>query len=141
MALSKQKTVFVDTGAFYARYVTNDEHHKKSQILWKQLADQKLRPVTSNLVLSELITLLAYRFGSPNALIAAREVYSSNVLNIISVTRDVELKALDWLEKFSDQKFSFTDAASFACMSMQKIRMGFSFDRHFTVAGFELLGG
>lgn len=139
VAAFKSKTVFVDTGAFYARYVASDDHHKKSLPLWELVANQKFKVVTSNLVLSELITLLTYRFGTKHALIAARELYASNLLNICLVTRELEIAALDWLEDFSDQKFSFTDAVSFALMTSLKIKTGFSFDRHFSVAGFELL--
>lgn len=132
----KQK-VFIDTGAFYAKYVANDQYHKMALALWKTASDSRYNCVTTNFILSELITLMVYRFGTKNALMAAREIYSSNFIEIISISRDIEINALDWLDRYSDQKFSMTDATSFAVMKAAQIKKAFTFDRHFETAGFE----
>lgn len=44
-----------------------------------------------------------------------------------------------WLERFSDQRFSLTDAVSFEVMRRERIETAFAFDRDFVTAGFELL--
>lgn len=131
------KTVFIDTGAFYARYVVSDNHHDAAVKKWRTVGESFSAAMTTNLVVCETVTLLAYRFGSGKALIAAREIYASHFVTVESVTRAVELEALDWLEKFADQKFSMTDAVSFAIMHAKGIKRAFSFDRHFRIAGFE----
>ncbi len=84
-----------------------------------------------------MISLLVYRFGSKAALQAAREIYTSHAIQIIPITLELELKGLDWLERYLDQDFSMTDATSFALMEARKIRTAFTFDHHFEIAGFE----
>jgi hypothetical protein len=42
------------------------------------------------------------------------------------------------LEKFSDQKLSFTDCLSFSLMRREGIPSVFGFDHHFALAGYEL---
>jgi len=46
-------------------------------------------------------------------------------------------EARTYLDKFSDQRISFTDATSFSLMRRHNIRKVFGFDRHFAMAGFE----
>lgn len=129
--------LFIDTGAFYARYVVRDDRYGEAVDLWKKVEEQKIRCVTTNFVLSELITLLVYRFGNAKALQAAREIYASHIIQISPVTLDLELKALEWLERFSDQKFSMTDAVSFALMEQEGLKEAFTFDGDFEIAGFQ----
>lgn len=49
-----------------------------------------------------------------------------------------ELEAVPLLEKYADQKVSFTDCVSFVLMRRQGIERAFSFDKHFPAAGFRL---
>lgn len=130
--------LFIDTGAFYAKYVARDAHHEKALALWGQIKEKGMRCVTTNFVLAELVSLLVYRFGAKASLIAAREIYASSAIQIIPITLEIEMKALEWLERFSDQKFSMADATSFAIMEQEKITTAFSFDADFTIAKFEL---
>lgn len=44
-----------------------------------------------------------------------------------------------WLVRFQDQPFSLVDAVSFEVMRAEGVRSAFAFDRHFEIAGFELL--
>ena len=44
------------------------------------------------------------------------------------------------MARFSDQAFSLVDAVSFEVMRRNKVTHAFAFDRHFAIAGFELLG-
>lgn len=130
------KRIFIDTGAFYARYVAKDDHHRAAIAAWDKVRRDRIKCLTSNFVLSEFITLVAYRFGTPSALKAGREVYASQAIEVECVTADLEHSGLNWMERFSDQAFSMTDAVSFACMVKQKISVAFTFDHHFDVAGF-----
>ncbi len=129
--------LFIDTGAFYAKYVARDAYHEESQTLWDKVRTEGWKCVTTNFVVSELISLLVYRFGISQALQAGREIYASHALEIFPSTLEIEIKALEWLERFSDQDFSMTDACSFALMSERQIKVVFSFDKHFEIAGFQ----
>lgn len=130
-------SLFIDTGAFYARYVAQDEYHQEARQLWDRVQKEGILCLTTNLVLVELISLFVYRFGTKRALQAAREIYSSQIIEILSVTTHLELAALEWLDRFSDQKFSMTDAVSFAVMADLNLKQAFAFDHHFEIAGFQ----
>lgn len=131
-----RNSLFIDTGAFYARYVARDEHHAEAMSRWQAIQRDALPCVTSNFVVAELTTLFVYRFGAERALRATREIYGSQVLRIVPLTLEIELKALDWIERFQGQEFSMTDATSFALMSEQNLKTAFTFDQHFDIAGF-----
>ena len=131
--------IFVDTGAFLARYVANDQHHQLAVALWDRLRRTGSRLFTSNFVLDELFTLLGRRVGYSFAADRAQGIYASKRLSIMRPNLDEELEALKLFEKYADQKVSFTDCVSFALMSRARIPTVFGFDRHFRLAGFELL--
>jgi predicted nucleic acid-binding protein len=55
--------IFIDTGAFLARYLSNDQHHRSALVVWEKLASNHENCVTSNFVLDETFTLLGRRAG------------------------------------------------------------------------------
>jgi len=57
--------IFVDTGAFLARYLARDQHHAFARKAWQQLPSRPWRVLTSNFVLDETFTLLA-RWATPD---------------------------------------------------------------------------
>ncbi len=131
--------LFVDTGAFYARYVAGDQYHQEAHTLWEKVRQEKLACLTSNFVLAELVTLIAYCFGSSQALTTAREIYDSGAIEIYRPTLENEMRGLDFIARFSDQRISMTDAVSFAVMEKQDLTTAFTFDHHFEIAGFKRL--
>jgi predicted nucleic acid-binding protein len=128
---------FIDTGAFLARYLANDQHHKAATALWNKIRVTRERCVTSNFVLDETLTLLARRASYAFAAEKGRIIYASNALEILRPDSLTELAALEWFEKFADQEISFTDCVSFALMREADIQTAFSFDSHFERAGFK----
>lgn len=130
--------IFIDTGAFLARYIARDQYHKVSIEHWRRLQKDQRRCFTSNFVLDETITLLARRTSYEFAAERARNLYDSTSLSIIRPDESEELAALQLFQKYADQNVSFTDCVSFVLMNRQNIKSAFSFDRHFTIAGFEV---
>jgi uncharacterized protein len=53
--------IFVDTSAFLARYLTNDQHHRAALAIWRDLERPEARLYTSSFVLDETLTLLGRR--------------------------------------------------------------------------------
>ena len=45
----------------------------------------------------------------------------------------------DWLERYDDHDFSFTDAVSFAAVTERGIAGALTLDRHFAAAGFRIV--
>ena len=130
--------IFIDTGVFLARYLSRDQYHKKSLLIWKKLASSKHQSFTSNYVLDELFTLLGrkadYNFAAEQASI----ILASAHLNILRPNIDIEKTALEFFKKYADQKIRYTDCISFALMKQRHITQAFSFDHHFEMAGFRL---
>jgi predicted nucleic acid-binding protein len=57
--------IFIDTGAFLARFVERDQFHKRALAVWRRLEKRHDRCFTSNFVLDETFTLLARRTSYP----------------------------------------------------------------------------
>ncbi|MGC8491097.1 MAG: type II toxin-antitoxin system VapC family toxin [Syntrophobacteraceae bacterium] len=131
--------IFIDTGAFLARYLGNDQYHQSSVVIWDKLAADGEKCVTSNFVLNETFTLLGRRAGYGFAVERARSIYASRVLTICRPEKKDEIDALRFFVKYADQRVSFTDCTSFALMEREKITSVFTFDRHFEFAGFHVI--
>ncbi len=129
--------IFIDTGAFIARYLSKDQYHRIALQTWRLLEDQKPRIFTSNFILDELATLLGRRADYQFAALRLKSIYSSASINIWRPDTDNELQALKWFTKYADQKVSFTDCLLFTMMSNAKIQKVFTFDKYFDLAGFE----
>jgi predicted nucleic acid-binding protein len=130
--------IFVDTGALLARHVKTDQHHRKALSVWSDLGGGHLpRLFTSNLVLSESLTLISRRAGQLFAAEVGHSLFTSSRLEILRPTAADELNALVIFRKFADQNVSFADCVSFVLMRSHRIARAFTFDRHFRLAGFE----
>jgi len=130
--------IFIDTGAFLARYIERDQYHDVATEHWRTLQNDRRRCFTSNFVLDEAITLLARRSTYQFAAARARRLFESTSLSILRPDEDDELAALELFEKYADQSVSFTDCVSFVLMQKQDIKCAFSFGRHFVIAGFDV---
>lgn len=130
--------IFVDTGAFLARYLARDQYHQAAWHGWEVLANSRELLYTSNFVLDELFTLLGRRAGNQFAAERARSIYASSSLRILRPDAASELQAIALLDRFADQKISYTDCTSFQLMHSNRIKDCFGFDRHFEYAGFRL---
>lgn len=130
--------IYIDTGAFLARYVSHDQYHERAVAFWDQVYKDRESCVTSNFVLDETFTLLGRRAGYAFAAQRARNIYASKLLTILRPMLADEIKAIEFFEKFADHRVSFTDCISFVLMQREKIKRAFSFDSHFERAGFKL---
>lgn len=128
--------IFIDTGAFLARYVARDQHHRRARTAWREIEKRGERCLTSNFVLDETLTLLArrttYSFAAERAIV----IYASEILAILRPELDDEKEAIELFRKFADQRVSFTDCVSFVLMRRNRLTRTFSFDTHFERAGF-----
>lgn len=126
---------FVDTGAFLALHLKNDQFHETVLRIWPKLG----RAVTSGHVMDELATLLARRASYNFAADCLGYLYDVAEVEIVQSTREDEIEALHWMRKFADQGVSFTDGVSFSIMRRKRIRRALTFDRHFQLAGFRIV--
>jgi predicted nucleic acid-binding protein len=131
---------FVDTSAWYPLIVSAHPDHARLAAALRAAIGAHRRLVTTNLVVAETHALLLRRVGRSPALAFVRTVDDTpNV--VVRSTRDLERTAeRDWLARYADQDFSYTDAVSFSVMTERRIRDALALDHHFTVAGFQTLG-
>lgn len=130
--------IFIDTGAFLARYVKRDQHHAKAVAFWEELNRDNVSCFTSNLVLNETLTLLGRRANYAFAAERGRHLYSSSVLQVLRPDANDEAAAIFLLEKYADQSISFCDCVSFVLMRRFGISDTFTFDGDFAIAGFNI---
>lgn len=128
--------IFIDTSALVARFIQRDQHHTEAAAFWEELVNGAERCCTSNIVLSEALTLLARRSAYDFAARQAKAIYTSQVLEIIRPTAQDEAIAVLLFQKYAKHRVSFCDCISFALMQTRTLETAFTFDKHFSIAGF-----
>jgi uncharacterized protein len=128
--------IFVDTGPLIARHVERDQFHESAVAHWLEVEASGRRCFTSNFVLCEAITLLARRTTYEFAAARAESLMASSVLAILRADETDERDALALVHKYADQRVSFTDCISFILMDKLGIDSVFTYDHHFSIAGF-----
>lgn len=127
--MRKGKMLFIDTGAFVARYVQKDQFHIEATRKWTAIAGRRL--FTSNHIVDETITLLSRKTNHPFALDKGRRILASKAITILRTDAEDEFRALKFFEKYADQKVSFTDCLSLSLIDRHKLSTVFTFDEHF----------
>lgn len=131
--------LFIDTSAWFAlakRSMRAGDDESRVRAALKSRLKAGVRPVTTNLVVAETHVLMFRRLGRPAAQTFLSEVNRSPIV-VVRSDGDLEDAAQhEWLVRYGDQDFSFTDAVSFAVMSARGIRDALTLDGHFAAAGF-----
>jgi predicted nucleic acid-binding protein len=128
--------VFVDTSAWYPLLLRTHPDHARLASQLRALVKRGRRVVTTNLVVAETHALTIRRIGLEAALTFVEAVAEPPNL-VVHSTAEYEGNAVrDWLARYRDQDFSFTDAVSFAVMTDRRIDEALTLDHHFEVAGF-----
>jgi len=126
------RRIFIDTSAFLALEDESDEHHKEAILFRDQeLLRGNYEFITTSYILDETLTLIRRRLGILASIDFSKKVRKSQVVKVLSVSDEVEGKAVDLFEKYDDKTFSFTDCVSFAVMRDLDIQEVFAFDEHF----------
>ncbi|MFH1759717.1 MAG: hypothetical protein ABIA63_01325, partial [bacterium] len=88
--------------------------------------------------ISELGTLLSYRFNHNIALKQVGLIHDSSILYKVYSDSLLERGALAWWKKYADQKFSYVDCVSFEFLKKLGIKDVLTFDKDFIIAGFSI---
>lgn len=133
--------VWIDTSALLALASPRDQYHARAVALAEAHRRSGGRWVGSVMILDEMHRAILYRAGSGVAGSTVSRLMADPSIEWMDVTTKIASAAVSaWLERFQDQHFSLTDAVSFELMTRARLTDAFAFDRHFTVAGFRLLG-
>ncbi len=130
--------IFIDTGAFIARYMKYDQYHQHAMKKWGSILKSP-DLYTSNHVIDETITFLLRRTSPDFAVEKAEILLSTDVIHTLRNDQEDEQEALEILKRYKDQKLSFTDCITSALMKRYKIDRIFTFDSHFRLFGYHVL--
>jgi len=134
------KEIFVDSSAWIAVSDKNDNWHAAAaKNLPRVLRDYQLL-VTTNLIVAETHIALRQRVGFIGAIAFLAKIRTGGRLVRVFSSDELEIQAEAILKQYDDQDFSYTDAVSFALMKQRKITDVFTYDHHFRVMGFRLVG-
>jgi uncharacterized protein len=137
--IKQREMVFVDTGAFIALAIKNDPHHTRAVLSFEELNAAQARFITSLHIQIETFTFLQRQVSLHVAQEwQARLAKISNLKCVDATSTDIA-SALPYFKK-GLHKLSLADALSFVVMKRMKCSLAFSFDHHFSSAGFRLVG-
>ncbi len=134
-----KRFLFVDTSAWYAFADEGDERHPEARQSFRSFLLEYREVVSTNHVIGETYTTIRKRLSHAAAWQFLDRIRESRRVTEIFVSEAQERKAYLFLQKHSEQKFSFVDGSSFIVMKERGITDCFTFDRHFIAAGFNIL--
>jgi uncharacterized protein len=138
----RERRVFVDSSVYLALLDQDDEHHREATQIVHQLAHERYRQFTTNVLLNVLLieshALILSMLGRAQAAQFLKDMHESHTV-ILRVRPSDEERAKQILFQYDDKDFSFADAISFAVMERIAIRLAFTFDRDFAQYGFTVL--
>ena len=129
-----RRAIFVDSSAFFVVLNANDSSHRDAQRMLTNSSAQGQVLVTSNFVLAETHALFIRRLGRDTAARVLTTI-RAGLAKIIRVEPADEERAVEFIERYADKAFSYTDATSFAVMERLGVETSFTFDRHFAQFG------
>ncbi|MGR0482781.1 MAG: type II toxin-antitoxin system VapC family toxin [Candidatus Electronema sp. V4] len=132
--------VFVDTGAWIALADKNDRYHDAAKNLYASIQKRKIQLVITDYIFDETATWLHYKIGHQVACDWGNRIFNSSMVEIVKVSEEHIDAAWKLFQKYSDQKFSFTDCISFVVMNLIGIKDVFTYDSHFSTMGFCVIG-
>lgn len=140
--MSAQSPLFVDTGAFFAAFVADDDNHQPADAVFEAVGsgDSRYgRVFTSRYVLSELATLLLYRVCHDASVDALSTIRASSTFNVLPVDDRVFATACEEFERYDDHEISFVDQTSSVLARNRDVEHVFTFDGDFRTLGFTLV--
>ena len=137
--IRQREQVYVDSGGWIALAVQSDALHQRAKETWQQLNAAQARFVTGAHLVIETSTFLQRNVDLDAALRWMEAIERLGKLRIVSVEPE-QLKRAQPFMRRGFAKLSMADAVSFVQMKSSGIRWAFTFDHHFSSAGFSVVG-
>lgn len=125
--------VFVDTSGWFAFLNEADDANVEAV---RAVGELDRKPVTSQYVFDELVTLVGRRRGHPAAVAAGNLLLDGTAVDLVHVTRADEEAAWHRFQAREDKRYSFTDCTSFVVMERLGIQHVLATDEDFQKEGF-----
>jgi hypothetical protein len=124
--------VFVDTGAWFAKFVQDDPQHARVQA-WFDSTQEPL--VTTDYCIDETLTLLVARKRLARALVAGQSLFNPVVTHIHFITKQQVERAWILFQQRAANGWSFTDCTSKIVIDDLGICTAAALDEHFRQFG------
>lgn len=131
-------TIFVDASAFIALWKKDDLNHLNALQKSQKVSKTKVFLVTSNIVIAEVLTVMAMRISKQVTDRFLEYIERSNV-KVVFVDEDLHIAALKIFRETVSKNVSFFDCTAFAAMQLLRIKKVFTFDKDFQRYGFEMV--
>jgi predicted nucleic acid-binding protein len=124
--------IFVDTGAWIARFYPADQHHAVA----RQWFAQNQQPLlTTDYIVDETLTVLKARGEPARALQLGALFFTGQLTRLYYLTEGDVLSAWQIFRQYTDKDWSFTDCTSKLVLERLAIAQACSFDQHFRQFG------
>jgi len=138
--MREREPVFVDSGAWIALALSGDPLHERAREQWALLKASGAQLYTSIPIILETFTFLDRNANRDVALVWKEAIYKPGTVKMIPCElRDLE-QSWHYFRRPDLHKLSAVDATSFAIMQRLRIRVAYTFDHHFAVVGFRIVG-
>jgi predicted nucleic acid-binding protein len=128
--------IFVDTGAWFARFVPDDPDHVRVTAWFANNLDLL---VTSDYCVDETLTLLAVRKRPKLAIEAGRLLFDQTLSRLDYLTSQQIARAWILFQQRAVAGWSFTDCTSKVLIDDLKVTRAVALDRHFHQFGISIL--
>lgn len=130
--------ILVDTSALLAILSVRDSAHKIAKQIWDRFVLEDVSLYAHNYLIVEASALIQNRLGMNAVQDLHRKILP--VLEIKWITRQQHQEIINTYLLANRRQLSLVDCASFETMRRHDIRKAFTFDKHFTEQGFEIIG-
>lgn len=123
--------LFIDTGAFFARFNERTVEHDRARAVFQDIRDGEVQYgplVTSRYVLSELATLMRRKVGHPPAVNALETIRSAESINVLPLGSGAFDRTCERFARYDDRRISFVDHSSGVLADDYDIEHIFTFD-------------
>ena len=127
---------FLDTGYLLALELARDQNHESAKQHWDSLARPFPPFITTSYVFDEVVTYFNSRGHHAKAVQLGNNLLLSSSIELIHVDEALFYAGWELFQQHQDKDYSLTDCISFIVMKRWGVDLAFSFDGHFTQAGF-----
>ncbi len=128
--------IFVDTGAWFARFVADDPEHAR---LREWFATNRQPLITTDYCVDETLTLLAVRRRPQLAKQAGVVFFDESLAKLHFLTRKQIEQSWILFQKQMSSGWSFTDCTSKIVIDDLQLKSAVALDRHFDQFGIQIV--
>lgn len=126
---AKNDSVFVDSNFFIALFNKKDALHEKVKKFHLRIKKEKPKVFISNLVFSEVVTVLSQRAGRRISFVAGDYLWSDEDIRIIYVTKELSDRSWQVFKEIPKKNMSLVDCSILTVMDAEGIEKLLTFDQ------------